>query len=110
MEGWSGQLQCCRRWGGWGGHLPSPDPPPHPTPSRYKVWVCTALQVYKALAGRPGSALGVGSWVTLSDCYQDCRDGMEGPLQPGQIGTVVEEGSWPHHVQVSGKGLGVKCL
>ena len=36
----------------------------------------------------------VDTRVTLSDCYQDYGDAVQGPLQPGQMGTVVEEGPW----------------
>ena len=53
-----------------------------------------AAQAEKALARHPGGVLEVGTWVTLSDCYRDCGNAMKGPLQPGQIGMVVEEGPW----------------
>ena len=53
-----------------------------------------ATQAEKALARHPGGGLEVGTWVTLSDCYRDCGNAMKGPLQPGQIGMVVKQGSW----------------
>ena len=53
-----------------------------------------ATQAEKALARHPGSTLEVGTWVALSDCYQDCGNAVEGPLQPGQIGMVVKQGPW----------------
>ena len=74
-----------------------------------------SAQAEKALARHPGSTLEVGTWVTLSDCYQDCGNAVEGPLQPGQIGMVVKQGPWSRvkYVKVSwreGLLLDLECV
>ena len=41
----------------------------------------------------PDSQIQVGSFVILQDGYEDIEDALQGPLQPGDVGTVVEMGN-----------------
>ena len=42
-------------------------------------------------AAKNGAPITVGSKVILSNIYKECQDAADGPLKPGDVGTIVED-------------------